>query len=212
MLSAYIKLLTWTVGPTCAHLIQVTTIRRTLRHRMDLFENMPAKSVVYLLWSVFLDARKFFQAPVGELPKSNLHVVHTMLVMGTVLSIPSCPLDLLIPGDSRRVVMPHDGGLDTPEDVFSSGAAPLAGNAKVNPKVHPEIAMAMKALKAAVPNVTIRMLLQESEPPILLKDLALAQGGCLDYLMLGRCKWGACKFKHTGKIDETKMAEVISKL
>ena len=45
------------VGKKSVHTREVVVIRKTLRTRMDLYVGIEHKSIIYILWAIFLDAR-----------------------------------------------------------------------------------------------------------------------------------------------------------
>ena len=56
-LSSYIRMLTTVVGSQSVRTREVLEIRKKLRKGMD-------QNILYLLWAIFLDARKFFSGEV----------------------------------------------------------------------------------------------------------------------------------------------------
>jgi hypothetical protein len=75
MLCAYIKLLMMLFGNRCEHMANVTTIYFLIRDKMAIFERMEKKHVAHLLWSIFVDARAYFNTPFDEMgnpPVSSL--------------------------------------------------------------------------------------------------------------------------------------------
>jgi hypothetical protein len=82
LLSNYIRLLTFIVGPRSAHTQEVVSIRRKLRTKVDLFIDAGPWEITYLLWAIFLDARNFFAYQVGPtegLPDSQLQYTTNFL-------------------------------------------------------------------------------------------------------------------------------------
>jgi hypothetical protein len=212
MLSAYAKLLDTVCGQDCRHLIQVLSIRQELRMRADLLSAMSPQNVAHLLWSIFLDSRQFFSQDVWSNTdaSSNLNVTVTMIRMGHILDIQGCPLGwLLIPEAAPSAPYSNPARASSP-DIFAQ--APPSQNARLNDRVHPKLAGAVKALKGVMPHAQIRHVLEETDPKLLAKDIQISPGGCLDFLLFGQCAFRSCRYKHTGTVDEAKVEAVVSKL
>jgi hypothetical protein len=212
MLSAYTKLLSVLCGPDCEHLIQVLAMRQELRMRSDMLGEVTPQNVAHLLWAVFLDSRQFFSHDVwANAPAtSNLNVTVTMLRMGHILPIQSCPLGWLLIPEATSVTLDYTAPpAQTPDNIFSS---PPNQNGRLNNKVHPRLAGAVRDLKGILPNAQIRNVLDETEPKLLAKDIQISPGGCLDFLVFGQCNYRSCRYKHTGDVDESKIDSVVQKL
>jgi hypothetical protein len=213
MLSAYIKLLGILCGADCHHLQQVLSLRQEIRARLDIYAAMSQKDVAYLLWSVFLDSRQYFAQDMwsGTPAQSNLNITVAMVRMGHLLPINGCPIGWLVTDADRGAVYDYQPTNPSTDNIFSSNPPP-ASTARLNSSVHPTIAGAVKSLKQAMPTAQIRHVLQESDPKLQAKDVQLASGGCLDYLLFGKCDFRSCRYKHNGAVDEARIAPVLAKL
>ena len=75
------------VGKKSVYMREAVVIRKTLRTRMDRYFDIEQKSIIHLLWAIFLDARDFFSKEVqqGEaLPESMLRYTTNFLEVGRI--------------------------------------------------------------------------------------------------------------------------------
>jgi hypothetical protein len=100
LLATYQKLLTVLSGTQCSHFLEVRAIRCTLVCNMPQFAELLAESIAQLLWSIHLDARRFFSAPLSQdstLLKSQFKYTSSgWLDTGSVKTIVGCPIDRLL--------------------------------------------------------------------------------------------------------------------
>jgi hypothetical protein len=195
-------------GPFCAHLIEVTAIRKTLSKRVDEYASMAPKDVAGLLWAIFCDARDFFSNPaVGEdLPETQLLPTRLWLETGS-LKVPfNAPIERLLGFARERPVAPtQSAGGSTAEMVFGGGGLsrpPPSTNVKGPPWVNPSPnAILIAALKPAVtkdPKVTILDIMYAGQNRIRYRDIRVGtSGACLDMNMIGVCRSEGCSYNHS---------------
>jgi hypothetical protein len=111
--SNYIRLLKITAGIKSKHLEEVTAIRRTLRSRVDLFVDVKARKIIFILWAILLDAREFFSQQIEDadpIPESQLKYTAAFLPLGRVpADIMGVPLEQFGERGSALPIHGHPG-------------------------------------------------------------------------------------------------------
>lgn len=218
-MASYIRFLTVLFGDRCEHLRQVIVIRNFLREdsqtQFGLGAQEAARAYANIMWAIFRDARAFFASPHqadGTPPISKLFVTARIVLASNKLEITGCPLQQLLQ-DMPELLNSPSPSLATNLDPFSS---PPSGGTRQGPltnsKVDPKLEAVARAIKQAHPQVQMRALIASSNPKLRASDLQLARGGCLDYLIFGKCKIPGCSYKHNGVVETNKIDQVVAKL
>ena len=214
LLATYQKLLTVLSGTQCSHFLEVRAIRCTLVCNMPQFAELLAESIAQLLWSIHLDARRFFSAPLSQdstLLKSQFKYTSSgWLDTGSVKTIVGCPIDRLLGLPSAPATALPGPPAGAMADWMT--AAPPEHH---NNTVHPFLAAAV--LPACNKKASIKMtdLINATNPPVPYNDIRLgAAGSCLDLIILGKCVNLQCTFSQAacGTISDVRAREVVRHL
>jgi hypothetical protein len=212
LLSNYIKLLSEVVGGRSAHLREVVAIRRKLQQKVDLYIDMGPKEIIYLLWAIFLDARKVFSAQVTDTemaPESQLKYTTSFFGVGRI------PMDIL--GVPLAQFKAHDSTSTAGTELSSliSGAElskPTGFMAPKNTSVPDDISAITMPLLEQFPNVTTTALMSHGQ--LGFDDIQVGnKGACLNYNFLGICSDPRCSYQHLrAKPTAERIKVVVSSL
>jgi hypothetical protein len=200
-------------GNRCEHMANVTTIYFLIRDKMAIFERMEKKHVAHLLWSIFVDARAYFNTPFDEMgnpPVSSLDWLIGGMRSGAMPSTLGTPLQSLLGGSEGG---PGGSGGNRPERD-PNGPRYQQGPQGPNPNVHAKIEAATAAARRKNSNLDYRLVMASAPlPKPRITSMQLSRGGCFDYLFFGTCGAGTrCSFKHDGEVDESKIDGAIEKM
>jgi hypothetical protein len=202
-LGRYSAILEVLAGEQCRHKAEVDAIMEALTDNSDQFEEMTQRQVLYLLWDIHRDARKFFSrvAPLEDgdhlLPRTNLNVVSRMVqggnIMTSAVGVPE--LDFLGKNITHDILTSAGGG--TPQELFPGASTAYTGP-HANPTVVPEFAATLAPLLKIHPKINVFELLRQVEG-VHLSDITVGRRGhhCNNYSVLGRCADRKCRYQHT---------------
>jgi hypothetical protein len=214
LLSNYIRLLKATAGIKCKHLEEVTAIRRTLRNRVDLFVDVKAREIIFILWAIFLDAREFFSHQIEDaasIPESQLKYTTAFLSLGRVpadiLGVPLEQFGERVPSYPSTVTRESGGG-NSGGSIFR----PAEYIAAENTHIPDDISTITGPLLEKYPAATAEQIM--SHGALKYDDLRVGQrGACLNQNLLGRCSNPKCTYIHDAAMPTTQRAkEVAAKL
>jgi hypothetical protein len=214
LLSNYIRLLKAVAGIKCKHLEEVTAMWRTLRSRVDLFVDVKAREIIFILWAIFLDAKEFFSHQIDDaapVPESQLKYTAAFLSLGRVpADILGVPLEQFGERTSYPSTVTQDsgGGRKSNTDMFR----PANFIAAENLHIPDDISTVTGPLLDKHPSVTAEQIM--SFGALKYDNLRVGQrGACLNQNLLGRCDSPACTYIHkAAKPTAQRAKEVAAKL
>jgi hypothetical protein len=219
-LSRYSAILEVLVGEACGHKLEVDSIIEGLSDNSDQFEELSQRQLLYVMWDIHRDARRFFSrfAPMDDgdsaLPRSNLSVMTRMIQGGAVLtSTVGVPEQQFLGQAITKDILTSPGG-GTPRELFP--AAPGKGHSgpHINSAIQPEFKAALGPALLAHPKLSIHELSRQVEG-VGLKDLAIGRRGhhCTNYNVIGKCADSRCRYTHTAaQPTPDKVAKVVGHL
>lgn len=215
-LANYDKFLMELAGEENFHRKEVVEIRRVLRERVAIFENISPENILQILWAILDDARqlckKCLEWQEGQpFPRSDLKYVVNFLRTGRILPLEHCPVeDFLGSSVSRRKAASaaYVGKSQEVDEEFPEADAPLKNN-----EVHPAIREVIGDLKREYPAVTVTALMAAPPQPLSYVDLRMGKPGtCLTYNILGECTT-KCNYRHNAaRPKEPRAKEIAEKL
>jgi hypothetical protein len=180
---------------------------------MDIYVDNPQK-IMYLLWSIFLDAREFFSQEVhsGEpLPESRLRYTTNFIGVGRIptdimgVPISQFGLERL---SQRGNPVSSTGGSSRGQDMFRPADYVL----HQNNEVPDDISLLTNPLMTQFPKVTTDALMTHSS--LKYEDIRVGnKGACLNFNLLGICSDSNCTYRHTqARPTEDRIKAVRDKL
>jgi hypothetical protein len=171
--------------------------------------------VAHILWSIFIDVRAYFSTPhdmMGNPPESKLKYVVGLMEAGSLPMPMGTPL-LSMFGEGEGSANP----LLTPHGVQTRGTTPAskaAGPPWINTEgVDAKIAAVTTDAQRVNAKVNFRLVATAATPPRpQLSTMQLCRGGCFDYHFFGRCDTKTCTYKHSGRVNEAKVENVVLKM
>jgi hypothetical protein len=215
-LSRYSSILEVLAGPHCYHKQEVDAILTGLMDNSDQFEELSQRQILYILWDVHRDARRFFSrfAPMAEgdeaLPRSSLSVMSRMIQGGAILTstvgVPE--VEFLGGQNPTKDILTSPGG-GTARELFPDATKGGTGP-HINSNIAPEFKAALAPIMQSHPKINIQGLCRQVES-IGLKELAVGRRGhhCTNFNVLGICADKKCRYQHSAAAPQQ---ETISKV
>lgn len=217
LLSAYKKYLVVHCGKQCSHYLGVVEVRRAIAINRQWYQNASARTIVEIIWAIFVDGRKFFGAKIGRdgrLPESSLVLMKHNLERGHVIEGLSCPWQKLTAGSDQ---VTDEGGRSNYNSA-AGAMSNLLGNKrqattksvnKVNGNFNSLLKKATKSLVLSSPAVTMAEVMSAASPSLTYEDVKLGlAGSCLDMHYFGRCVNPQCTYQHKAAQPELKANRV----
>ena len=169
----------------------------------DQYEELSQRQILYLMWDIHRDARRFFSkvAPLDStddlLPRSSLAVVTRMVQGGNIMtSSVGVPETEFLGLSVIKSLLTSPGG-GTPSELFPDAAGSYKGP-YTNSQLPPEFAQALAPLLKTHPNINTFVLCRQLDD-VRLSDISVGKRGhhCSNYGIVGRCGDKKCRYAHS---------------
>jgi hypothetical protein len=192
----------------------VVSIRKKLGTRMDIYIGIDPQKILYLLWSIFLDAREFFSQEVHSgkpLPESQLRYTTNFIGVGRITSdIMGVLVDQFgLQRQSQRGKPVSSANISsTGQDMFR----PADYVPYQNKELSDNISVLTNPLMTKFLKVMTGALMTHSS--LKYEDIRVGnKGACLNFNLLGICSNEKCTYWHThARPSEDRIKAVKNKL
>jgi hypothetical protein len=178
--------------------LELDHITESLSENADQFEDVTQRQILFLMWDIHRDARRFFSRfalmDAGDdiLPSSDLAVAARMIETGAILtSTVGVPEEQFLGRSITEGILTGSGG-GTSRNLFPE--AKEASGPYVNSAIIPEFKAALEEVLKAFPRLNVHHLLKHTDN-VSLNSITLGRRGhhCINYNIIGRCSDRRCR-------------------